>query len=92
VPIILTATKIDLRDNVETLSRLTMRKQAPVTAEQGEALAQETECTKYLECSALTQKGLADLFTEAIRAAITARNPTNKKGKKDAKKAKCTLL
>lgn len=89
VPIVLTGTKIDLRDNAETLNRLAIRHQHPVEYEHGLELARELGCAKYMECSALTQQGLHAVFNEAIREALKAKNP--KKGKK-AKQGKCSLF
>lgn len=84
-PIVLVGTKIDLRDNAETIDKLRERHQAPITYQQGIKLAEEIDAVKYLECSALTQKGLKNVFDEAIRAVL---NPAPKKGKKKDKKNK----
>lgn len=69
-PIILVGTKIDLRDDPKTIEKLKDRKQAPTTYPQGLSMMKEIRAAKYLECSALTQKGLKNVFDEAIRAVL----------------------
>lgn len=86
-PILVVGTKTDLRNDQETISRLAEKKLAPLTAEQGNQLAKEIGAVRYMECSALTQAGLKDVFDEAIRAVI---NP--KPNAKKAKKGGCSLL
>jgi len=79
-PILLVGTKLDMREDKETLNRLAEKKLAPITTEQGQQMAKEIKAVKYMECSALTQKGLKDVFDEAIRAVITPKTEQKKKG------------
>lgn len=53
-----TGTKIDLRDDRETLSLLSEQGMSPLKREQGQKLANKIRAVKYMECSALTQRGL----------------------------------
>jgi len=89
VPIILVGTKIDLREDKETINRLAEKKLAPVSHQQGMQLAKEVKAIKYLECSALTQTGLKAVFDEAIRAVL---QPSGGKGGKKGEKKGCALL
>lgn len=82
-PFLLVGTKLDLRDDAETISKLAERKQAPISFNQGTQMAKEIGAVKYLECSALTQKGLKNAFDEAIRAVLY---PAPVKGKKSKQK------
>lgn len=56
--------RADLRDDKETIERLREKKMAPISYEQGLAKMKEINAVKYLECSALTQKGLKNVFDE----------------------------
>lgn len=64
VPCLIVGTQIDLRDDPQVLEKLQRQKQRPITSEQGERLARELGAVKYVECSALTQKGLKNVFDE----------------------------
>ncbi|ETV69456.1 hypothetical protein H257_14826 [Aphanomyces astaci] len=89
VPFILVGTKLDLRDDEETIDRLKEKRVKPITTEQGEALKNELGAFKYLECSALTQKGLKQVFDEGIRCVLQH----HKNPKKTARKfGGCSIL
>lgn len=68
--IILVGTKLDLREDPEKLESLKEKGLSPITPQQGEECAREIKAVKYMECSALTQKGLKEVFDEAIKAVI----------------------
>lgn len=74
VPIILVGTKLDLRDDEGTKEGLRQKKMAPIQYEQAVAVAKEIKATKYMECSALTQRNLKSVFDEAIRYVYMANN------------------
>ena len=76
-PLILVGTKLDLREDRDTIERLREKGLAPITYEQGMAKAKQINSVKYLECSALTQKGLKNVFDESIR--LIAPAPPKKK-------------
>jgi len=84
-PILLIGTKIDLREDKETLQILAENGQAPIKREQGQKLANKIRAVKYLECSALTQRGLKQVFDEAVRAVLRPQ-PVRRRQRK------CTLL
>lgn len=47
IPVILVGTKLDLREDEETLRRLQERSISPVTYQQGMQLAREIKATRY---------------------------------------------
>jgi len=55
----------------------------------GEQLAKEIKAVAYLECSALTQKGLKVVFDEAIKVVLFKPDPNMEKKKKERK---CILI
>lgn len=77
-------TQVDLRDEAAVVEKLMRQKQRPISAESGERLCREQGAIKYVECSALTQKGLKNVFDEAIVAALEPQVVR--------KKSKCLIL
>jgi len=69
-PIVLVGTKVDLRNKPAALESLRANNEEPITPEMGEQMRQEIGAYKYLECSALTQEGLANVFEEAVRVVL----------------------
>jgi len=70
-PIILVGTKLDLRDDPESIRQLQTEKRTPITKAQGQKTATKIKAVKYLECSALSQNGLPLVFEEAARVIIS---------------------
>lgn len=66
VPVILVGTKTDLRNDEEILNR----KERIITKEEGRRVANRIHAHRYMECSALNQTGLAEIFTEAILSVL----------------------
>ena len=67
VPMVLVGTKLDLRDDPNYMKELANRGQAPVSSEEGQKVCSQIGAYSYCECSAKTQKGLKEVFNEAIR-------------------------
>ncbi|KAK1232706.1 Rho GTPase protein rac1 [Marasmius sp. AFHP31] len=85
--IVLVGTKLDLREDPATIEKLRDRRMAPIQYSQGVQMAKDIGAVKYLECSALTQKGLKTVFDDAIRAVL---NPPAKISEKK-KKSGCII-
>ncbi|NP_001387924.1 rho-related GTP-binding protein RhoU [Rattus norvegicus] len=69
-PIILVGTQSDLREDVKVLIELDKCKEKPVPEEAAKLCAEEVKAVSYIECSALTQKNLKEVFDAAIVAGI----------------------
>ena len=85
VPLILVGTKLDLREDPATISKLQALGQAPVTTAKGQELASKINAFKYMECSAMTQLGLKDVFDSSVKAVLFGT-------KKKEKAGPCVLL
>jgi small GTP-binding protein len=64
VPCLIVGTQVDLRDDAQVVAKLAKQKMSPVRKEDGERMAKELGAVKYVECSALTQYKLKDVFDE----------------------------
>lgn len=64
VPCLIVGTQVDLREDAVVKDKLTKQKMKPVKKEDGERMASELGAVKYVECSALTQYKLKDVFDE----------------------------
>jgi GTPase SAR1 family protein len=83
--ILLVGTQADMRTDLTAVSRLQARGQTMISREKGEELCKKINAASYVECSALTQEGMKQVFDEAIRLATTKR-PSGKS------KSRCLLL
>ena len=97
-PFILVGTKLDLRDDPDTLAELSLRRDMPVTREEGAAAAKQLGAAAYLECSALTKEGIQRVFEEVGLVAAERRRKAEAseaketKGGKDATTGVCGCL
>ncbi|KAF9447071.1 hypothetical protein P691DRAFT_672196 [Macrolepiota fuliginosa MF-IS2] len=85
VPMILVATKTDLRTDDQTRRMLSAQGQSAVTGEQGQSVAKEIGA-KYVECSAKTGVGVKDVFTLALKESMKGR------WGRVVKERKCSIL
>ena len=88
VPIILVGTKLDLRHDAEYVANLEAKGKRVLTKEEGQEVANQIGAKLHLECSALTQQGLKEVFDKAIQEVLRAAEG----GKKKKKKKGCAIL
>jgi cell division control protein 42 len=55
---------VDLRGDPSVREKLAKQKMEPVNRQDGERMSKELGAVKYVECSALTQYKLKDVFDE----------------------------
>jgi len=97
-PSLLVGTKVDLRDDAAVIEGLKNQGLTPIAKDQGESMAREISAACYVECSALTQKGLKTVFDEAARTVVGKPsglgNKDQSKGtdKKKKKRGGCFLI
>eukprot|EP01130_Rhizamoeba_saxonica_P011641 TRINITY_DN4839_c1_g2_i1.p1 TRINITY_DN4839_c1_g2~~TRINITY_DN4839_c1_g2_i1.p1 ORF type:complete len:124 (-),score=25.02 TRINITY_DN4839_c1_g2_i1:53-424(-) len=88
-PFMLVGTKMDMREDDQVVETLRLRGKMVVNYEDGLNVANSVGAYRYMECSAMTQKGLHEVFNEAIRSVVSPGGV--KKGSKKKKKG-CVLL
>ncbi|XP_059142034.1 ras-related C3 botulinum toxin substrate 1-like [Physella acuta] len=76
-PIILVGTKLDVRQDK---AKQTDGKKV-VSKSEGEKIGKSIKANRYLECSALTQEGLKDVFEEVVRAYLYKKPKHKNNGK-----------
>ena len=65
-PVILVGTQIDLRDDLSVVQDLSKSREMPILREEGEKLSRKLKAKGYVECSALTMKGIEAVFDRVI--------------------------
>jgi len=83
VPVILVGLKADLRNDKDTLERLQDRNEKVISIKQGEDLANAFGFVCHMECSALYNKGVQEVFSKAIEVAMDPpkKQPVHQDGK-----------
>ncbi|EKE41294.1 Rho family GTPase [Entamoeba nuttalli P19] len=79
VPFLIVATKSDLRQSQSTIDKLRKEGKALITEEEIKSHCKKLKAAGYIECSALENQNVGDLFYEAVRK-------TKPKSHKDKKK------
>ncbi|CAF4927139.1 unnamed protein product, partial [Rotaria magnacalcarata] len=69
-PVILVACKKDLRTNTETIEKLKLDGEKPVSTDVGQQIASQIKADAYMECSAKTRDGVQELFVYAARLSL----------------------
>ncbi|CAL4092013.1 unnamed protein product, partial [Meganyctiphanes norvegica] len=77
IPIILIGNKKDLRNDPNTISKLEKVNQAPVTPDEGQAMADLIGACAYLECSAKTNEGVSEVMETAAKAVVNLKTQRN---------------
>eukprot|EP01101_Sappina_pedata_P006991 TRINITY_DN35_c0_g1_i3.p1 TRINITY_DN35_c0_g1~~TRINITY_DN35_c0_g1_i3.p1 ORF type:complete len:216 (+),score=80.64 TRINITY_DN35_c0_g1_i3:85-732(+) len=106
-PIMLVGTKVDLRDDPETMDRLTKQGKTPLTKDEGQNFSFSQTKDKvsidikpgelpYMECSALSTDGLKNVFDMAFTSVVAKKTGAGSngsgKGSSSGKKKGCYLL
>ena len=78
-PFLLVGLKSDLRHDEQNIMRLKAKNLSPISTKAGIALAEKVGAYAYVECSALTQAGLKDVFDQAAQCIFHEKKVQKKK-------------
>ncbi|KAH8824425.1 P-loop containing nucleoside triphosphate hydrolase protein [Flagelloscypha sp. PMI_526] len=88
--VILVGCKKDVRNDKRALQELAETDKRPISSEEGMAVAAKIMASQYLECSARTGEGVAELFDAAARTALEVKVPHKASFRKIL--GSCTIL
>ncbi|EGC39944.1 hypothetical protein DICPUDRAFT_52376 [Dictyostelium purpureum] len=83
VPIVLIGTQNDLRQDKTTRDLLASKQQAPITYEEGMMMRKKIGASAFTECSVVTQKGVKQVFEEAIKVFLERQTEIQKAKEKN---------
>lgn len=87
VKIVLVALKCDLRESQDDEEDNPAEPKRPmIEYKQGLQVAQNIKALRYLECSAMKNRGVKEAFNEAAKVALSVKNATDKSG------GKCVIM
>ncbi|ODM87034.1 Ras-like GTP-binding protein Rho1 [Orchesella cincta] len=75
IPVILVGNKMDLRDDPNTIHKLSKKQQEPVTFADAVWVAQKIGAQAYLECSAKSGERVQNVFETAAKVALQLQSP-----------------
>jgi len=91
-PFIVVGIKADLRDDAQTLKQMEEKGKGVKALEWFIQESEKLGADKYLECSALKQTGLQEVFDEAIRVALKHRSAAQQPTKQTKKGGGCIIF
>jgi cell division control protein 42 len=89
VPIVLCATKVDLRDDAKVVEALRKRGTEPVSVEEGDVLRKHIGAAAVVECSARSGRNVRSVFAAALDAAHAERRRVAAASRK--RRSLCTI-
>ncbi|XP_002739416.1 rho-related GTP-binding protein RhoU-like [Saccoglossus kowalevskii] len=84
-PILLVGTQCDLRNDVKVLIDLARFHERPISEEDARSCAARISAISYIECSALTQKNMKEVFDTVILTSLKLSSQAQEKKKKSKK-------